>query len=223
MHRFPTSTERCEVLLCQEVTKKIPVRDEFLILTNGKRSEKNYFEALRSEFKTIYKIKVKFMNDAPETLVSHAIDEKSKTNRVWCVFDKDQFSKESIYQAIALAKQYGIGIAFSNISFEVWLMDHFAKCENEKTVDRLIKELDSILQKHGYPKGYSKDDADVFKSIFVPLLDDATHNADVVHQKRVLEHRRERQDDNYPICDWNSYTNVHKLVEAMKLQNKNKF
>ena len=59
------------------------------------------------------------------------------------------------------------------------------------------------------------------KTEFIPRLDDAVHNADVVHQKRVLEYRKERQDENYPICDWNSYTNVHKLVEAMKLQNKN--
>ena len=202
-------------------TKKIPVRDEFLILTNGKRSEKNYFEALRSEFKTIYKIKVKFMNDDPEALVVHAIAEKNKTNRVWCVFDKDQFPKESIYQAVELANQYGVGVAFSNISFEVWLMDHFAKCENEKTVDRLIHELDSVLQKNGCSKGYTKADADVLKTEFIPRLDDAVHNADVVHQKRVLEYRKERQDENYPICDWNSYTNVHKLVEALKLQNKN--
>lgn len=202
-------------------TKKIPVRDEFLILTNGKRSEKNYFEALRSEFKTIYKIKVKFMNDDPETLVVHAIAENNKTNRVWCVFDKDQFPKESIYQAVELATQYGVGVAFSNISFEVWLMDHFAKCANEKTVDRLIHELDSVLQKNGYSKGYAKADADVLKTEFIPRLDDAVHNADVVHQKRVLEYRKERQDENYPICDWNSYTNVHKLVEALKLQNKN--
>ena len=201
-------------------TKKIPVRDEFLILTNGRRSEKNYFETLRSEFKTIYKIKIKFMNDDPETLVVHAVAEKNKTNRVWCVFDKDQFPKESIYQAVVLANQYGVGVAFSNISFEVWLMDHFAKSENEKTVDRLIHELDSTLKKAGYSKGYAKADAEVFKDVFVPRLDEAVHNADVVHQKRVLDYRSERQDENYPICDWNSYTNVHKLVEALKLQNK---
>jgi hypothetical protein len=161
------------------------------------------------------------MNDDPETLVVHAIAEKNKTNRVWCVFDKDQFPKESIYQAVELATQYGVGVAFSNISFEVWLMDHFAKCANEKTVDRLIHELDSVLQKNGYSKGYAKADADVLKTEFIPRLDDAVHNADVVHQKRVLEYRKERQDENYPICDWNSYTNVHKLVEALKLQNKN--
>ena len=42
-------------------TKKIAVRDEFLILTNGKRTEKNYFEAVRSNYKSIFKISVKFM------------------------------------------------------------------------------------------------------------------------------------------------------------------
>ena len=34
-------------------TKQLAVRDEFLILTNGKRTEKNYFEAVRSNYKSI--------------------------------------------------------------------------------------------------------------------------------------------------------------------------
>lgn len=37
-------------------TKQLAVRDEFLILTNGKRTEKNYFEAVRSNYKSIFKI-----------------------------------------------------------------------------------------------------------------------------------------------------------------------
>ena len=53
-------------------TKQLAVRDEFLILTNGKRTEKNYFEAVRSNYKSIFKISVKFMNDDPVALVSHA-------------------------------------------------------------------------------------------------------------------------------------------------------
>lgn len=36
-------------------TKQLAVRDEFLILTNGKRTEKNYFEAVRSNYKSISK------------------------------------------------------------------------------------------------------------------------------------------------------------------------
>ena len=63
-------------------TRKIPVRNEFLIVTNGKRSEKYYFETLRSKIKSIYKIKVRFINGDPEAVVEFAVKEKSETNRM---------------------------------------------------------------------------------------------------------------------------------------------
>ena len=98
-------------------TKNISVRDEFLILTNGKQTEKNYFEAVRSNYKSIFKINVKFKNDDPVALVNHAIAMKNAQNRVWCVFDKDDFPVDSIEQAMRTAKMNGIGIAFSNMAF----------------------------------------------------------------------------------------------------------
>lgn len=202
-------------------TKNLPVRDELLILTNGKRSEKNYFEALRAYRRSIYKIKVEFQNHEPLKLVNYAIDRKATANRVWCVFDKDNFTDESIYQALALAESNGIGVAFSNAAFEVWLIDHFKMFETEKDADSLQVILDKLLKENGYSKGYAKNDADVIERVFLPLLDDAVHNADVVHQKRVLEYKESgRSDDNLPLCSWNSYTNVHKLVEALRLENK---
>ena len=202
-------------------TKNFPVRDEFLILTNGKRSEKNYFEALRAYRRSIYKIKVEFQNNDPLKLVNYAVEQKSSANRVWCVFDKDYFTDESIYQAMNLAKTNEIGVAFSNAAFEVWLIDHFKQFETEKDADALQVILDKLLKENGYSKGYAKNDADVIERVFLPLLDDAVHNADVVHQKRVLEYKESgRPDDILPLCSWNSYTNVHKLVEALRLENK---
>lgn len=202
--------------------KNLPVRNEFLLMTNGKRSEKSYFEKLRSKFQTIYKIKVKFMNDDPVTLVNHAIAENTKTNRVWCVFDKDEFPEKTIYQAIRLARKNEIGVAFSNMAFEVWLIDHFYKCEAEKTVKDLCDELDSLLKENGYVKGYDKSDIDVIMKMFMPRLQDAIQNAEIIHQKRILDYKTKGQaDNNYPVCRWNSYTDLHKLVEAMKLQSKN--
>lgn len=139
-------------------TKQLAVRDEFLILTNGKRTEKNYFEAVRSNYKSIFKISVKFMNDDPVALVDHAIGMKNARNRVWCVFDKDEFPTDSVEPAIKTAKENGIGIAFSNIAFEVWLIDHFEKCHTEKTAEKLIADFDRILRAKGYTKGYAKED-----------------------------------------------------------------
>lgn len=45
--------------------------------------------------------------------------------------------------------------------------------------------------------------------VLMPRLDEAVHNADVVMQNRVLKYKEYRKDDNYPFCDWNSFTNVH--------------
>lgn len=201
-------------------SKNLSVRDEFLIVTNGRQTEKNYFEAIRSRYKSIYKIKVKFLNDEPSALVAFAISEKSLRNRVWCVFDKDEFPSSSIERAMKTAKENGIGIAFSNMAFEVWLIDHFEKCEHEKSADTLVKELDRLLKAKEYPQGYSKEDSEMIKKILMPRLRDAIQNADIVMQTRVLQYKEHHNDENYPVCDWNSFTSVHKLIEALKLEKK---
>lgn len=198
-------------------TKKIPVRDEFLIVTNGKRSEKNYFEVLRGKIKSIYKIKVKFINGDPEAVVDFAVKEKSESNRVWCVFDKDEFSSDSIYHAMATADKNAVNVAFSNAAFEVWLIDHFCRFEKEKSSAELNEILDELLKEAGYDKGYSKSDVELIKKVFIPRLGKALENADIAHQKRVADHRLSGAPMNsLPVCSWNSYTNVHKLIEALK-------
>ena len=198
-------------------TKKIPVRNEFLIVTNGKRSEKDYFETLRSKIKSIYIIKVKFINGDPEAVVEFAVKEKSETNRVWCVFDKDEFSNDSIYHAIANARRNSVGVAFSNIAFEVWLIDHFCCFDAEKSVPELINVLNDLLIKEGYGKKYSKNDIEMIKSVFLPRLKTALENSDIAYQKRVANYRLTGAPTNVlPVCSWNSYTDVHKLINALK-------
>ena len=110
--------------------------------------------------------------------------------------------------------------AFSNIAFEVWLIDHFEKCYTEKTAEKLIADFDRILRAKGYTKGYAKEDKQMITDVLMPRLDEAVHNADVVMQNRVLKYKEYRKDDNYPFCDWNSFTNVHKLIDALKLEKK---
>lgn len=202
-------------------SKQLAVRDEFLILTNGKQTEKNYFEAIRAHYKSIFKISVKFMNDDPVALVNHAIAEKTPRNRVWCVFDKDEFLPASIDRAMKTAKENEIGIAFSNMAFEVWLIDHFEKCWLEKNAEKLVTDLDWILKANEYPAGYSKEDKQMIIEVLMPRLDDAVQNADIVMQTRIRQYKESHNNENYPFCDWNSFTNVHKLIDALKLETKN--
>ena len=202
-------------------SKQLAVRDEFLILTNGKQTEKNYFEAIRAHYKSIFKISVKFRNDDPVALVNHAIAEKTPRNRVWCVFDKDEFLSASIDQAMKTAKENEIGVAFSNIAFEVWLIDHFEKCYLEKNAEKLVTDLDRILKANEYPAGYSKEDKQMITEVLMPRLGDAVQNADIVMQTWIRQYKESHNNENYPVCDWNSFTNVHKLIDALKLETKN--
>lgn len=202
--------------------KKLSQRDKFTIITNGKESEKNYFEAVRGAKRSIFDIAVEFDNADPISLVQRAMRKKQTSNQVWIVFDKDEFPSEAIYEAMKTARRNGIGVAFSNAAFEVWLIDHFKEFSAEKTPDELLTILDSTLKEHGYSKGYRKNDAELIKTELIPRLDEAVHNADVSLQKRIAEYKYENAaEGSYPLCDWNSCTTVHKLVEALKLEDRN--
>ncbi|WP_044973691.1 RloB family protein [Ruminococcus sp. HUN007] len=202
-------------------TKGLKQRDTFVIFTNGKETEKNYFTELRDYRHSIYDIKIKFESADPKGLLLRAIKElkTANANKVWIVFDKDEFPDDTIYETIKMARQYDIGIAFSNIAFEVWLISHFKKFNAEKKAKELLSELDSILKENGYRKGYEKNDSEVFKKVLFPKLEDAMHNANISLQKRIAEFNEVRPNEkSYPYCDWNSCTTVHKLIEDLKIE-----
>lgn len=203
-------------------TKKLQPRNQFFILTNGQETEYNYFDALKGSGRSIYDVKIKFVNADPLKLVNRAINEKSSANRVWVVFDMDQFPKDMIEEAMRLARKEGIGIAFSNIAFEVWLVEHFKELNAEKTNAELQRELDARLKEIGYSAGYSKNDVQAVKKVFLPRLETAMHNADVSLQRRIAEYNSTHSAgmDAYPYWAWNPCTTVHKLVEAMKLETR---
>lgn len=136
------------------------------------------------------------------------------------MFDKDEFLSASIDRAMKTAKENEIGIAFSNMAFEVWLIDHFEKCCLEKNAEKLVTDLDRILKANEYPAGYSKEDKQMITEVLMPHLDDAVQNADIVMQTRIRQYKESHNNENYPFCDWNSFTNVHKLIDALKLETK---
>ncbi len=202
-------------------TKKLQQRSQFIILTNGQETEKNYFEELKTFRRSVYEIKVKFDNADPLRLVRRAINEKNSANQVWVVFDKDQFPSKTIEEAMRCARHNGIGVAFSNSSFEVWLIEHFEDLNSEKTNVELIRILNGILKREGYDSGYSKNDKQVLRQMFLPNLDEAMARADIFLQKKIKEHLETSPEAKiYPYCDWNPCTTVHKLVAAMRLEKR---
>lgn len=198
------------------ISNKYQARNKFYILTNGEQTEKNYFELLKAKH-SIYAVKVEFVNADPLGLVEYAIRNFKDANQVWCVFDVDNSHKDNRFvPALKKAEDNGIKIAYSNMAFEVWLISHFERCEKELQT----KDYPSILNTYLKSKGvtYSKNDKELLKKYFVPLCKDAVHNAKVVYQTRVKNFREVCPKDRLPIWNWNSSTDVFKLVEALKLR-----
>ena len=117
----------------RELDYKEP-RKYFLIVTEGEKTEPQYFEALK-KFLPQRLVQVEISGIGVNTVqeIEKAIDlriVRQQSNlpdfdEVWAVFDKDDFPNEHFNKAIILAKQKGVNAAYSNEAFELWYVLHF--------------------------------------------------------------------------------------------------
>lgn len=85
-------------------SKKLQIRNTFYILTNGKETEKNYFDLIKSN-KSIYDVKIEYHNLSSLQLVKYGLTIPN-ANQIWCVFDIDNTMEENILiPTINLAKK----------------------------------------------------------------------------------------------------------------------
>ncbi len=103
-----------------ELTEKPSI----LIVCEGENTEPSYFNQFR-----INSAKVKSVGEGYNTvsLVNRALvlSEQGNYDQVWCVFDKDDFNDNDFNSAIQIALTNNFSVAYSNQSFEYWLILHF--------------------------------------------------------------------------------------------------
>jgi RloB-like protein len=110
-----------------DLRRRSGVRDErrtVLILTNGQRTEVDYFEALKMEpWVTADKVTVKFQSGDPNEVVNRAavIRNDSAYSEAWAVCDLDEFNVAAAYVS---ADDRDVALALSVPCFEVWLLLH---------------------------------------------------------------------------------------------------
>lgn len=104
-------------------------RCSILIVCEGTRTEPNYFEAFSKmqQGVIVYDIEVKGLGRGTRDVVEKAVELKNKNSydRVWAVFDKDEFPAKDFNDAIELGRKAGIEVAWSNEAFELWYLYHF--------------------------------------------------------------------------------------------------
>lgn len=135
----------------REKTREKLVR--FLIVCEGEKTEPHYFEALiKNCISTIREVIIEGEGRATVALVDRAkaikqeLERKNAMafDRVWLVFDKDNF--DDFNEAIRKAKKLGFQCAWSNEAFELWYLLHFAYLDTGIGRNAYVEKLQGFFR-----------------------------------------------------------------------------
>lgn len=188
------------------------IRPIMRIFTEGERTEINYVRGyinayLKSKGYIAHDIIIEQPNDnSPLGLLNAARQNRLPMDKMWIVFDCDQHSYKA--ETFKNATEEGIGIAYSSISFETWILLHFIYSTRAyASCDELMKVLDKY-----YPNGYGKAMNNLFEETVG--ADYSRLKTAIANAKR-LDNEIQNVNNGKPIHELNPYTNVHNLLEAI--------
>lgn len=191
------------------------IRCSILIVCEGTKTEPNYFEAFaeKQQGVIVYDIEVKGLGRGTKGVVEKAIELKNKNNydRVWAVFDKDEFLAKDFNEAILMGQNNGIEIAWSNEAFELWYLYHFQNVTtgvSRKHYEEKISAAVNVSPKYKSKKKYKyakKDPENFWIMTTYGSMDSAIQYAKTKH----LEYTDSRYANQNP-C-----TTVYRLVRQL--------
>jgi hypothetical protein len=199
--------------------RKQGTRDQivrFLIVCEGEKTEPNYFRAFTERWSEVKEIKVAGCGCSTCQLIIEAkkIQEKLERermvpfDRVWLVFDKDEF--KDFNKAIADAKKEGMNCAWSNQAFELWYVLHFQYLDTGVDRKQYIGMIEDKVRKASKSKTfkYKKNDVGFYQILQEHGDEDfAFKNADKLRN-------RHKGKSNY--ATHNPRTEVDLLVDELR-------
>lgn len=137
-----------------------PVRQRFLIVCEGEKTEPNYFRSFRVP-KLV--VDVKGLGVSPRQLVEKALSlkEQDEYDQIWCVFDRDDLNVGAFNGAIQRAESQGLRVAYSNQAFELWYLLHFHFYNTPMRRIDYTEKLSELL-----PHPYLKNDLRMYDQLF---------------------------------------------------------
>jgi hypothetical protein len=197
-------------------------RKYYLIVCEGEATEPNYFEGLKRDLPkgvlTAYQIDIEGTGRNTQSLVDHALRLKAvyekytsrPIDKLWVVFDKDNFAANDFNSAITRCENNipDIGCAWSNEAFELWYLLHFHYYQNAMTRQQYQRLIEQNLQ--GFIGGsyrYQKNSTEIYDLLKKHgSIDVAIRNA-----KRLTKTHENRQD----YANQNPCTKVHLLIDEL--------
>lgn len=182
------------------------VKQSFLIVCEGEKTEPDYFKAFRMTAAT-----VKAVGEAMNTmtLVNKAISireaDKAKKrfyDQCWVVFDKDDFPAKDFNQAIKYAEKNGFQVAYSNQAFEYWFLLHFNLYQGPIHRNQYKNMLEKLI---GMPYSKTEGSGAMMYNLLLVRQGQAIKNSETVLAE--ISHGNPAEEE--------SSTTVHKLVKEL--------
>lgn len=212
----------------------------FIIFTEDKTSERLYFESFQTsnlKINVVENQKSKMENVFRAIKYCEQKKAFDKGIHVWCVFDRDfngnpgilDKAEISFDESTHTAKRNNIKVAWSNDSFELWVLLHYEDVDPKEPLLRskyyerlteILKEDTKISNDFRVPIGkgtfnYYDDikSLNPFKNHILPILKDETRRTAAIERAEKLEnHHTTHTDKPHEMCPC---TMVHHLVKEL--------
>ena len=188
----------------------------FLIVCEGEKTEPNYFRAFTERWSEVKEVNVKGCGCSTCQLIIEAKKLREKLerermvpfDRVWLVFDKDEF--KDFNKAIADAEKEGMNCAWSNQAFELWYVLHFQYLDTGVDRKQYIEMIEDKVRKASKSKTfkYKKNDEG-----FYQILQEHGDEEQAIKRARKL---RENMGKKKNYATHNPRTEVDLLVDELR-------
>lgn len=193
----------------------------FLIVSEGTKTEPNYFKGLKNQLniknndRLVYKnvlpiIEVEGKGYNTLSLVDAVLEIVKKSaieyEKVFCVFDRDSFPKDDFNNAILKCYKRNIVPLYSNECFELWILLHFNTIDAALGRKDIYKKLDDIFKINRIDSnGYLKSNENLYE-----ILDKFGDQDKAILQARKLDCIKSQDYANH-----NPVTKVYELIEEL--------
>lgn len=197
------------------------VKLTFLIATEGTKTEPNYFNALKTELEKTNRFSIEIVVQGKGKSTTNLVNKvyrqtefnHQEYDRVWAVFDKDDF--DDFDEAIQFAKEHKINCAWSNESFELWLLLHFRDVDTPTNRSDLLKLLETAIREEMNKRNpnslydYSKGDDEIYHHV-------CTLGCEIHAFERVQNLKNQFIDSAVSPSKQNPCTHVDELVYELR-------
>ena len=179
-----------------------------LVICEDSKSGKNYLEDVKVHFRAQIRVKITHCGKTdPSGIVSEALLQSKKYDRVFCVIDRDEHP--NFEQAVAAVPQTSkVTVIASYPCFEYWLLLHYSytrkpylRAGNKSPADCLIDDLKTKPGMEHYAKGGKSN---IFSDLTISRFNSARLRA------------AQALNEALEVGDLNPSTRLHELISFIE-------